>query len=67
LHMPFLLRAAKEGRATFVERLMRHYGCDVNSVDLEGNTALHVVAYYGHADVVDTLLDSGLISDVTMR
>jgi len=66
LHMPFLLRAAKQGRATFVERLMRHYECDVNSVDLEGNTALHLAAYYGHADVVATLLDSGLISDLTI-
>jgi ankyrin repeat protein len=46
---------------------MRHYGCNVNSVDLEGNTALHLAAYYGHADVVATLLDSGLISDLTIK
>jgi hypothetical protein len=65
--MPFLLRAAKEGRATFVERLMGHYGCDVNYLDKDGNTALHLAAYYGHADVVATLLDSGLVSDLTIK
>jgi hypothetical protein len=65
--IPFLLRAAKEGRATFVERLMRHYGCDVNSLDRDGRTALHLAAYYGHADVVATLLDSELISDLTIK
>jgi hypothetical protein len=64
---PFLLRAAKEGRATFVERLMRHYGCDVNYLDKDGSTALHLAAYYGHADVVAMLLDSGLISDLTIK
>ena len=65
--MPFLLRAAKEGRATFVERLMMHYGCDVNYLDKDGNTALHLAAYYGHADVVATLLNLGLISDLTVK
>jgi hypothetical protein len=65
--MPFLLTAAKQGRATFVERLMRHYGCDVNYLDKDGNTALHLAAYYGHADVVARLLDSGLISDLTIK
>jgi hypothetical protein len=65
--LPFLLRAAKFGRATFVERLMTHYNCDVKSVDKDGNTALHLAGYYGHADVVKTLLDSGLISDLTIK
>jgi hypothetical protein len=40
---PFLLAAAGQGRANFVERLTRHYGCDVNYLD-----ALHLAAYYGH-------------------
>jgi hypothetical protein len=65
--MPFLLSAAKQGHVTFVERLMRHYGCDVNYLDDDGNTALHLAAYYGHADVVATLLGSGLISDLTIK
>ena len=46
---------------------MRHYGCDVNYLDKNGNTALHLAAYYGHADVVATLLGSGLISDLTIK
>jgi hypothetical protein len=64
---PFLLAAAKQGRANFVERLTRHYGCDVNYLDKDGNTALHLAAYYGHADVVATLLNSGLISDLAVK
>ncbi len=64
---PFLLAAAGQGRANFVERLTRHYRCDVNYPDENGNTALHLAAYCGHADVVATLLDSGLISDLTIK
>ena len=64
---PFLLAAAGQGRANFVERLTRHYGCDVNYLDKDRNTALHLAAYNGHADVVVTLLDSGLISDLTIK
>jgi len=63
---PFLLQAARHGRADFVERLTRQYKCDVNHQDLDRNTALHHAAYYGHADVVATLLDSGLISDLNL-
>jgi hypothetical protein len=62
---PFLLAAAGQGRANFVERLTRHYGCDVNYLDKTGNTALHLAAYYGHADVVATLLR--LNSDLTIK
>ena len=46
---------------------MRHYGCDVNYQRLDKRTALHLAAYYGHADVVTTLLDSGLISDLNLK
>ncbi len=46
---------------------MTHYKCDVKSVDKDGNTALHLAGHYGHADVVKTLLDSGLISDLTIK
>ena len=47
---------------------MRHYGCDVNyqtkctgqkigkQKGVQEQTALHQAAYYGHADVVSTLL-----------
>jgi ankyrin repeat protein len=50
-----------------VKPLTRQYKCDVNHVDLDRNTALHQAAYYGHADVVATLLDSGLISDLNNK
>jgi hypothetical protein len=62
---PFLMAAAQHGRANFVERLMRHYGCDANYLDKAGNTALHLAAYNGHADVVATLLR--LNSDPTIK
>jgi ankyrin repeat protein len=39
----------------------------VNYPDKDGNTALHLAAYNGHADVVATLLDSGQISDLTIQ
>jgi hypothetical protein len=64
---PFLLAAAEQGRATFVERLTRHYGCDVNYLDRDGNTALHLAAYNGHADVATALLGLGLISDLNLK
>jgi hypothetical protein len=67
---PFLMTAAQHGRANFVDRLMRHYGCDVNYQRLDkdgGDTALHLAAYYGHSDVVSTLLDSGLISNLNLK
>jgi hypothetical protein len=54
---PFLLVAAEQGRANFVERLTGHYECDVNYLDKNDNTVLHLAAYYGHADVVSTLLE----------
>jgi hypothetical protein len=50
-----------------VERLTRQYKCDVNHQDLDRNTVLHQAAYYGHADVVVTLLDSRLISDLNLK
>jgi hypothetical protein len=59
--------AARHGRADFVERLVRQYKCDVNNLDLNGNNVLHLAAIYGHADVVATLLDSGLISDLNIK
>jgi hypothetical protein len=51
-----------------VDRLARQYGCDVNYRRIkDGGTALHFAAYYGHADVVATLLNSGLISNVNLK
>jgi hypothetical protein len=74
---PFLMHAARLGRANIVKHLVIHYKCDVNyqtncSGRREGKqkgfqeqTALHQAAYYGHADVVATLLE--LNSDHTIK
>ena len=62
----FLVLSAKLGRANIVDRLVRHYGCTVNNQRIkDGVTALHQAAYYGHVDVVTTLL--GLNADLTMK
>jgi hypothetical protein len=62
----FLVLAAKLGRANIVDRLARHYGCGVNNQRInDGGTALHQAAYYGHADVVATLL--ALNADLTIK
>ena len=53
---PFLVEAARLGGARIVDRLARHYKCSV-IVDSAGGTALHQAAYFGHADVVATLLE----------
>jgi hypothetical protein len=64
--LPFLLLAARNGRANMVDRLARQYGCDVNYRRIkDGGTALHAAAYYGHADVVSTLL--GLNANHTIK
>jgi hypothetical protein len=64
---PFLLQAAGHGRANIVKRLTRPYGCDVKYQDRDVESALHLAAYFGHADVVAKLLDSGLLSDHTIK
>ena len=74
---PFLMHAARLGRANIVEHLVTHYGCDVNyqtncsgkrkgkQKGFQEQTALHQAAYFGHADVVSTLLR--LNSDHTIK
>ena len=58
--MPFLHAAARLGCAAIVERLICHYGCDLNARQKgDKGTALHVAAYYGHGDVVELLLKHG--------
>jgi hypothetical protein len=58
--MPFLHAAARMGSAAIVERLILHYGCDLNARQKRDNgTALHLAAYYGHGDVVELLLTHG--------
>jgi ankyrin repeat protein len=52
--MQLLLMACK-GEAKGVEDLLNK-GIDVNSIDLDGRTALHIAAYEGHVKVVKLLL-----------
>ena len=56
---PFLVEAARLGGARIVDRLARHYMCSVETTDRAGGTAMHQAAYFGHADVVATLLEFG--------
>jgi hypothetical protein len=66
MDLPFLVLAAKFGRANMVDRLAKQYRCDVNyQRKKDGGTALHEAAYYGHADVVSTLL--GLNANHTIK
>ncbi|CAI0396912.1 unnamed protein product [Linum tenue] len=50
-----LLFMASRGDARGVEDLLNE-GIDVNSIDLDGRTALHIAACEGHAEVVKLLL-----------
>ncbi|KAK4745110.1 hypothetical protein SAY87_011422 [Trapa incisa] len=50
-----LLFMACTGDARGVEELLNH-GVDVNSIDLDGRTALHIAACEGHVEVVELLL-----------
>jgi hypothetical protein len=55
--MPFLHNAARLGCASIVDVLLDYYACSVNiRQGRDYGTALHVAAYYGHVDVVRTLL-----------
>ncbi|KAJ1279907.1 hypothetical protein BS78_04G191200 [Paspalum vaginatum] len=51
-----LLFAACQGDAAGVEELLRS-GVDVDSIDLDGRTALHIAACEGRGEVVRLLLD----------
>jgi hypothetical protein len=51
-----LLFAACQGDAAGVEELLRS-GVDVDSIDLDGRTALHIAACEGQGEVVRLLLD----------
>lgn len=61
-----LLFMACQGDANGVEDLLKD-GVDVNSIDLDGRTALHIAACEGHVDVVRLLLSIGANIDARDR
>jgi hypothetical protein len=56
---PFWLVAPKLGFAQITEHMVSHYQCNLEAQTKNGETALHLAAYFGHAKVVKTLLDLG--------
>ena len=56
-NLPFMLVAAKFGRATVVRKPVGYYGCSLeNRTKKKKQTALHLAAWHGHAHVVKLLL-----------
>ncbi|GBN68931.1 Ankyrin-2 [Araneus ventricosus] len=53
-----LLEAAQSGDSEKVNYLMKQPGIEVNTVDRNGNTPLHLAAEKGHAGVVKIFLES---------
>ncbi|PIA29590.1 hypothetical protein AQUCO_05800018v1 [Aquilegia coerulea] len=51
-----LLFMASQGDVASVQDLLTNKAVDVNSIDLDGRTALHIAACEGHVDVVKLLL-----------
>jgi hypothetical protein len=56
---PFWLVAPKLGFAQITKHMVSHYQCNLEAQTKNGETALHLAAYFGHAKVVKTLLDLG--------
>lgn len=56
---PPLYVAAEQGNVPIVKLVLGVEGTDVHQTVAERFTALHVAAYNGHSDVVDTLLQMG--------
>lgn len=54
-----LILAAIWGHKDIVKLLCLQKGANINSIDIEGNTALHYAANYQNKDVVGLLLDLG--------
>jgi len=57
--------AAKKGHFELVKLLRVKFSADLNIVDVNGNSALHLAAYGGHEKIVDYLLNQGC--DPTLR
>jgi hypothetical protein len=56
---PFWMIAPKLGFAQITARMVSHYMCNLEAQTKNNETALHLAAYFGHAKVVQTLLELG--------
>ncbi|TGZ68374.1 hypothetical protein CRM22_004286 [Opisthorchis felineus] len=56
------IHIASQGKASILKMLL-DAGCQVDSLDAHGNTAIHHAAMSGHADNVLMLLDAGAMVD----
>jgi hypothetical protein len=53
-------QACRRGDAEQVQQLLPSMTLDeINKIESNGSTALHVACYYGHSDIVKLLLDAG--------
>lgn len=62
-HWPLLVRAAVDGHAALVEKLLER-GAERDACDRDGKTALHWAAMRGRTEVVELLLDRGAPVDL---
>jgi ankyrin repeat protein len=59
--------ASKKGHVEFARLLIEQLSDRLDIVDVNGNSALHLAAYGGHAEIVDYLLNRGCNSTLTNR
>jgi hypothetical protein len=55
--------ASQKGHPDVSEMLIEHHA-DVNIQEEDGETALHLAAFYGHSEVAQVLLDNGADPDI---
>ena len=59
--------ASKKGHFDLVRLLVEQLSADLDIIDVNGNSALHLAAYGGHADIVNYLLTQGCDSNLINR
>ncbi|CAF2864405.1 unnamed protein product [Rotaria sp. Silwood2] len=60
--------ACREGDSDQVKQLLASTSLDeINKIEPNGSTALHVACYYGHYDIVKILLDAGASRSIRNR
>ena len=64
LGVPFLLLAAQQGNLEMVRLLVKH-GADPDPLNRVGQTALTIAVRFGHADVVEFLVENGSVINGT--